>query len=208
MTLGALRISIIAVGASAFCLLQPASVATAATIVHHPVHGVHHPARRRVADIRGRVHAHRYTRGYAHHYAYGYGYNPGAAVAAGVIGGVLGGLAAGYPYDCGSYGYGYGPYYGSCGLGGYEPYYGFGYSPYYGGYGYGNGGYRHAYGGITGRSLGNIGAARIAGGNFGHMGSFGGAHFGGSGGAHIGSFGGGRMGSLGGGHFGGGAHIR
>jgi hypothetical protein len=141
-----------------------------------------------------------------HRYAY-YGYNPGAAVADGVIAGT----AAGYPY-CGDYYYG--SYYGSC-----DDYsYGYPY-PYYD-YGYGFGGpvfvgggrfrQRFDHGFHRGFAFHGDGA-HFGGGNFGHMGSFGGGQFGGghfAGGnfGHMGSFGGG----FGGGHmggFGGGGHF-
>ncbi len=101
MTLGAIRVSALALGGSALTLFSPLPVANAATVVHHPaIHG-------RVTYAHGRhtVHhyAHHYVRG--HRYAYGNGYNPGAAAAVGVIGGILGAGLAG-AYDCGGYGYG------------------------------------------------------------------------------------------------------
>ncbi|HEY1782606.1 MAG TPA: hypothetical protein VGG79_19605 [Roseiarcus sp.] len=192
MTLGAIRVSALALGASALTLLSPLSVANAATVVHHPA------IRGRVTHAHGRhtVHyyAHPYLRG--HRYAYGNGYNPGAAAAVGVIGGILGAGLAG-AYDCGGYGYG------SCDG------YGYGYGPDYGGFGYAYPGYGYGYGAGYGGYGGRYGygghfrggAAHFAGGNFGHMGGFGGGHFGG--------FGGGHMGGVGGGHFGGGgAHFR
>src|SRR3984957_3650503 len=133
MTLGAFRVSALALGASALTLFSSLPVANAATVVHHQaIHG-------RVTYAHGRhtVHhyAHHYVRG--HRYAYGNGYNPGAAAAVGVIGGILGAGLAG-AYDCGGYGYGYG----SCDD------YGYGYEPYYGGFGYGYPGY--GYGGPSG----------------------------------------------------------
>ena len=189
MTLGALRVSALALGASTLTLFSPLPVANAATVVHHPaIHG-------RVTYAHGRHTVHHYARHSVrgHRYAYGNGYNPGAAAAVGVIGGILGAGLAG-AYDCGGYGYGscddygygYGPYYGGFGYG----YPGYGYGAGYGGYGgrYGYGGYGGHFGG---------GAAHFAGGNFGRMGSFGGGHFGG-----------GHMGGFGGGHFGGGGHFR
>src|SRR3984885_14965180 len=109
MTLGALRVSAIALSAAAFVLSSPLSTADAATVTHHYRHAAHP----RVSHgLHGYV-AHGYAghRHYVwrngHRYVYGYGYNPVAAVAAGVIAGT----AAGYPY-CGDYYYW--PYYGSC----------------------------------------------------------------------------------------------
>jgi len=180
MTIGALRISAIALGPAAFAVLSPLPSAGAATVVHHPAHGVH----RQVAHVHGRVYAHHSA--HAHRYAYRNGYNPGAAVAAGVIGGA----AAGYPYSCDYYGYG--PY-GGCDYGDY------GYDgPYFGGFGFGSGFHNRRFGlnhGFQG------GGSRFVGGNFGHMGGFGGGHMGGFGGGHMGGFGGGHFG-------GGGGHIR
>ena len=92
MTYSAFRVSAVALGAMAMVPFAPLSAASAATVVHHPVHG-------HVAYARGRhdVHhyAHRYVAG--HRYVYANGYNPGAAAAVGVIGGILGaGLAGAY----------------------------------------------------------------------------------------------------------------
>jgi len=123
-----------------------------------------------------------------HRYAY-YGYNPGAAVAAGVIAGA----ATGYPY-CGDYNYV--PYYGSC-----DDYsYGYPYPYYDYGYGFGGpvfvgGGRFHDHGFHDHGFAFHGGGTHFAGGNFGHMGGFGGG------------FGGGHMGGFGGGHFGGGGRF-
>jgi hypothetical protein len=190
MTLGALRVSALALSAAAFVLSAPLSGAGAATVGHHYQHVTHprvtHGAHGYVA--RNRV-AH-------HHYAwrngrrYAYGYNPGAAVAAGVIGGALG--AAAYPYSCDDSYYGS---YGACDTGDYA--WGGDYGPYYGGYGYYPGFYgRHNGYGFNrfGYGHGFAGAGgHFAGGNFGHMGGFGGGHFGGFGGGHFGGGGGGRF---------------
>ena len=147
---------------------------------------------------------------------------------------MIAGAAAGYPY-CDSYYYG--PYYGSCDD------YSWGYPyPYYDyGYGWGgpvffvgrdhfhhglhrgfafHGGGAHVAGGnfghMGGFGGGQFGGGHFAGGNFGHMGGFGGGQFGGghfAGGnfGHMGGFGGGfgggHMGGFGGGHFGGGGHF-
>jgi hypothetical protein len=192
MTLGALRISALALGASALALLSPLPAANAATVAHHYQH-VAHP--RVTHGVHGYVaHSHTAPRHYVwrNGHRYVYGYNPDAAVAAGMIGSALGAAAA-YPYSCG---YDYGPYgcdYGDYGWGGY-------YAPYYGGFGYGYapGFYGRNYGYGFGRGF-HGGGAHFASGNFGHMG-FGGGHFGG--------FGGGHMGGFGGGHIGGGAHVR
>src|ERR1700729_2672009 len=123
MTLGALRVSALALSAAAFVLSSPLSAAGAATVVHHSghsaraahtsvSHGLHgyvarsHAGHRYVArDHAGHRH---YVWRDGHRYVYGYGYNPGAAVA----GGVIAGAAAGYPYCGDSY---YGSYYGSAG---------------------------------------------------------------------------------------------
>jgi hypothetical protein len=200
MTLSALRVSAIALSAAAFVLSSPVPAANAATVTHHYRHAAHP----RVAHgVHGYVaHSHVGHRHYVwrngHRYAY-YGYNPAAAVADGVIAGA----AAGYPY-CGDYYYG--SYYGSC-----DDYsYGYPY-PYYD-YGYGFGGpvfvgggrfhHRFDHGFHRGFAFHGRGA-HFAGGNFGHMGGFGGGQFGGG---HFGGFGGGggHMGGFGGGHFGGG----
>jgi hypothetical protein len=121
MTLGALRVSAIALSAAAFVLSSPLSAADAATVPHHSGYAAHprvsHGFHGRVARAHS-GHRHYVWRN-GHRYVYGYGYNPGA------------GVAAGYPY-CGDYYYG--PYYGSC-----DDYsYGYPY-PYYD-YGYGFGG--------------------------------------------------------------------
>jgi hypothetical protein len=200
MTLGALRVSALALSAAAFVLSAPLSGAGAATVAHHYQHVIHPRDTHGVHGYVARNHvAH-------HHYAwrngrrYAYGYNPGAAVAAGVIGGV----AAGYPY-CGDY---YGSYYGSC-----DDYsYGYPYSDYgydYGGPGFFVGGDRFHHRFDHGFGF-HGGGAHFAGGNFGHMGGFGGGQMGGFGGGHFGGFGGGHMGGFGGGHmggFGGGGHF-
>ena len=220
MTLGALRVSAIALSAAAFVLSSPLSAADAATVAHHSGYAAHP----RVSHgLHGRVgYAHAGHRHYVwrngHRYVYGYGYNPGAAVAAGVIAGA----AAGYPY-CGDYYYG--PYNGSC-----DDYsYGYPY-PYYD-YGYGFGGpvfvgggrfhhrFDHGFDHGFHRGFAFHGdGAHFVGGNFGHMGGFGGGQFGGghfAGGnfGHMGGFGGGQFGGghfgggFGGGHFGGGGHF-
>jgi hypothetical protein len=205
ITHGALRISAIAVVAAAFVSLLPLSAASAATVVHHPAHGVHHAAggvHRHVAHVHGRVyahhyghvyahhyaHAHRYAYGHAHRYAYGYGYDPS------VIGGVA---AASYPYCDDDYYYG--SYYGSC------DYYSGGY-PYWWGPGFIGGGHFHR--GFHHVFAFHGGGARFASGNFGHtgFGGVGGGQMGGFRGGHIGGFGGGgfgggHMGGFGGGHF-------
>jgi hypothetical protein len=191
MTLGALRVSAIALGASALALLSPLPAANAATVTHRYQHVAHprvaHGAHAYVAH--SRTGARHYVWRNGHRYASGYGYNPGAAVAAGVIGGALG--AAANPYTCE---YDYGPY-GGCDYGDYADYGDYG--PYYGGFGYG---YAPGfYGGNFGHGF-HGGGARFASGNFGHMGGFGGGHMGG--------FGGGHMGGFGGGHFGGGGRLR
>jgi hypothetical protein len=209
MTIGALRVSAIALGAAA--LVLPLS-ADAATVSHHyrqAAHSsvAHHSVVRHSYVARGHAQHSYVARGYAghrryvwrngHRYAY-YGYNPGAA-------GVVAGAAAGYPY-CGD---DYGSYYGSC-----DDYsYGYPYPDY--GYDYGFGGpvfferghfhhrFDHGFG-FHG------GGARVAGGNLGHTGSFDGGHVGGFGGGHFGGFGGGHFGGFGGGHFSGfgGGHFR
>src|ERR1700757_1088008 len=91
MTLGALRVSAIALSAAALALLSPLPAANAATVAHHDQH-VAHPRVTRGAH--GYVaHSHDSARHYVwrngHRYADGYGYTPGGAVAAGVIGGAL-----------------------------------------------------------------------------------------------------------------------
>jgi hypothetical protein len=201
MTLNALQISAIALGAAALVSSAPLSPASAATVVHHPAHAVHS----RVAH--GAVHS-RVAHGYAHHpvhryayrhgHRYAYGYNPGAAVAGAVIGSAVGAAAA-YPYGCDPY-YS-GPWgYGSCPADDWGGYYG----PAYGGFGYGYGpgfvGHHRHFGFNNGVGF-NGGGPHIAGGNFGHVGGFGGGHVGGFGGGHMGGFGGGHMGGFGGGHF-------
>jgi hypothetical protein len=201
MTLGALRVSAVALGASALALLSPLSAANAATVAHHTQHVAHSRVAR---GAHGYVaHSHTGPRHYVwrNGHRYVYGSNPGAAVAAGVIGGALG-AAAGYPY-CGDYSYG--PFNGSC-----EDYgWGYGYPDDYG-YGWGGPvfvGRDHFHHDFGNRVPFHGGGARFASGNFGHMG-FGGGHFGGFGGGHVGGFGGGHMGGFGGGHFGGGGHLR
>jgi hypothetical protein len=177
MTLGAFRVSAVALGASALALLSPLAAANAATVAHpyqHPAHSrVVHGAHGYVAH--SRTGARHYVWRNGHRYVYGY--DPGAAVAAGVVGGVLG--AAANPYACE---YDYGPYggcdYGDYGWGGYAPYYGgFGFAP-----GFYGGNFGHGFHG---------GGAHFANGNFGHMGFGGGGHMGGFGGGHFG--GGGRV---------------
>src|SRR5580700_5900847 len=194
MTLGALRVSALALSAAAFVLSAPLSGAGAATGAHHYQHVIHPRVTHGVHGYVARNHvAH-------HHYAwrngrrYAYGYNPGAAVAAGVIGGV----AAGYPY-CDNY---YGSYYGSC-----DDYsYGYPY-PYYD-YGYGFGGpvfvgvgrFHHRFDhdfdhGFHRGFVFHGGEAHFGGGNFGHVGGFtggqfGGGHFAGANFGHMGGFGG------------------
>jgi hypothetical protein len=190
MSLDALRISAIALGAAALTSLSPISTASAAAVVRHPIHAAHHYAGRGHVHHYAYRHGHRYV--YPHGHRYAYGYDPGAAVAGAVIGGALG-AAAGYPYGCdpysnGPWGYGSCPAYDS---GGYDG------GPYYGGFGYG---YGPAYGGgFYGHGFGHqAGRAGFASGNFGHMGRFGGGRMGGFGG-HTGGFGG-HMGGFGGGH--------
>ena len=202
MTLGALRVSAIALSAAAFVLSSPLSAADAATVPHHSGYAAHprvsHGFHGRVARAHS-GHRHYFWRN-GHRYMYGYGYNPGA------------GVAAGYPY-CGDYYYG--PYYGSC-----DDYsYGYPY-PYYD-YGYGFGGpvfvgrgrfhhrFDHGFDHGFHRGLAFHGdGAHFAGRNFGHMGGFGGGQFGGGHfGGFGGGFGGGHMGGFGGGHFGGGGHF-
>ena len=212
MTLGALRVSALALSAAAFVLSSPLSAAGAATVVHHSGHSAraaHTSVSHGLYGYVARSHAgHRYVardhaghRHYVwrdgHRYVY-YGYNPGAAVA----GGVIAGAAAGYPYCGDSY---YGSYYGSCddySYGYQYPYYdydyGFGGPVFFGGDRFHHGFHNQGFG-----FHGN--GAHFAGGNFGHMGGFGGGHVGGFGG---GGFGGGHMGGFGGGHFGGGGHFR
>src|SRR5260370_14967888 len=99
MTLGALRVSAIALSAAAFVLSSPLSAANAATVTHHYRHAAHprdaHGAHGYVAH-RHAGHRHYVWRN-GHRYAY-YAYNPGAAVADSEIAGT----AAGYPY-CGAY---------------------------------------------------------------------------------------------------------
>ena len=155
-----------------------------------------------------------------------------------MIGGALG-AAAGYPYSCdygyygypygacAGYGYGdYGPYYGDYGFDyDYPGFFGYGYGPGYGFYGgrrfFGRRGFgEHRFGerGFAGAHSLVGGGPRIAGGNVGHMGGFGGfagparvasgsfghmsgfgSGFGGggfAGGGHMGGFGGGRTFSL------------
>src|ERR1700722_13825759 len=179
MTLGALRVSAIALSAAAFVLSSPLSSADAATLPHHYRHAAH-------PRVSQGVHGHglhRYTpHGHAghrhyvwrngHRYAYVYGYIPGAA-------GVMAGAAAGYPY-CGDYTYG--SYYGSC-----DDYsYGYPYPYYDYGYGYGGpvfvggGRFRHRFdhgfdhGFHRGFAFHGDGAhfhgdgAHFGGGNFGH----------------------------------------
>jgi len=84
MTLGALRVSALALSAAAFVLSAPLSGAGAATVAHHYQHVIHPRDTHGVHGYVARNHvAH-------HHYAwrngrrYAYGYNPGAAVAAGL----------------------------------------------------------------------------------------------------------------------------
>jgi hypothetical protein len=212
MTLGALRVSAIALSAAAFVVSSPLSGADAATVAHHYRHAAHP---RVSPGLHGYVaHGHAGHRHYVwrngHRYVYGYGYNPVAA-------GVIAGAAAGYPY-CGDYDYG--SYYGSC-----DDYsYGYPY-PYYD-YGYGWGGpvfvgggrfhHRFDHGFHRGFAFHGNGA-HFAGRNFGHVngfgaGQFGGGHFAGGNFSHVGGFGGGfgggHMGGFGGGHFGGGGHFR
>jgi hypothetical protein len=91
MTLGAVRISAIALGVAAMASLSPPSAS--ATVVHHSGHAIH----RHVAH----PYAHRYAWRHGHPNGYGYGDSPGAAAAAGVIGAVIGlAAAASYPYPC------------------------------------------------------------------------------------------------------------
>ena len=135
MTLGALRVSALALSAAALVLSSPLSAANAATVARHYQHATHyqHAAHSRVAHARVAHGVHEYVaRGHAGHrhyvwrngHRYAYGYNPGAAVAAGVIGGV----AAGYPYSCD---YSYSGPYGGYDYGDYADY-GYDYGPYYG----------------------------------------------------------------------------
>src|SRR3984957_17442536 len=116
MTLGALRVSAIALSAAAFVLSSPLSAADPATVAHHYLHPAHPrclPASPRSGPARpgfvpnGREAHRHYVWRNGHRYVYGYGYNPGAVVAAGVIAGA----AAGYPYCGDTY---YRSYYGSC----------------------------------------------------------------------------------------------
>ena len=222
MTLGALRVSAIALSAAAFVVSSPLSGADAATVAHHYRHAAHP---RVSPGLHGYVaHGHAGHRHYVwrngHRYVYGYGYNPVAA-------GVIAGAAAGYPY-CGDYDYG--SYYGSC-----DDYsYGYPY-PYYD-YGYGWGGpvfvgggrFHHRFdhgfhrgfafhgngahfagrnfGHVNGVGVGQFGGGHFAGGNFGHVGGFGGGQFGGGHfvGGNFGHAGGVGVGQFGGGHFAGG----
>ena len=193
MTLNAFRISAIALGAAALVLSATLSTASAAAVVHHPAHAAH----RYVAHGYAHHYAHRYAYRHGHRYVYwrghryAYGYNPGAAVAGAVIGSAIG-AAATYPYGCDPYSYGWG--YGSCPTYDWGGYYG----PAYGGFAYGYGpGFYHRHGFYYNHGSGfnhgfgfNGGGPRFVGGNFGHMGGFGGGHMGGFGG-HMG----------GGGHF-------
>ena len=237
MTLGALRVSAVALSAAAFVLSSPVPAANAATVAHH--YG--HAAQARVSHglygnvARGHAGHRHYVWRNGHRYAY-YGYNPGAAVAAGVIAGA----AAGYPYysNCGDYYYG--SYHGSCDDYSYGypyPYYDYGYgfgSPvFFGGGRFHHGFHDHDFAFHHGFGHGfsfHGGGARFANGNFGHTGGFGGGQFGGfgggrfggfggghvggfggagfAGGGHMGGFGGGHFGGFGGGHFGGGGHFR
>jgi hypothetical protein len=197
-----LRASAIALGAAALVSLSPlfpASADTGAasgqiplavsgtTTIHHPAHTYvrhyadHYTHHQRYVWRNGR----RYVWN-GHGYVYDYGFD--AAGAGGVVGGVAGlSPAAGYPYSYNC------DYYGSCpddyGWGDdYWPLWGGYYGPYYGGFGYGyrRGFYDHGFNhGFNG------GGPGFAGGNFGHMGGFGGSHFGGFGGGHFGGFGGG-----------------
>ena len=194
MTHGALRVSAIALGAAALVSLSPLSAASAATVVHHPAHAVHRPGRACLWPRRARARpslrmAQRASlrlwlwlqprRGRRRRSDRR---RPWRA-------------AAGYPYDCGGYYSGStGRTYGSC-------------SGYYG----------SAATRTTATAMDGLrvtmaatveatatvtacrgGGAQFAGGNFGHMGGFGGSHFGGFGGGHFGG------GFGGGGHFGGG----
>src|ERR1700733_5232140 len=105
MTLGALRVSAIALSAAAFVLSSPLSSADAATVAHHyrhaahprVSHGLHGHGLRGEGLDKYAAHGHAGHRHYVwrngHRYVYGYGYSPGAA-------GVIAGAAAGYPY-CG-----------------------------------------------------------------------------------------------------------
>jgi hypothetical protein len=234
MTLGALRVSAIALSAAAFVLSSPLSPADAATVAHpyrhaaHPrvSHGLHGHGLHGQGLHRYVAHGHAGHRHYVwrngHRYVSGYGYNPGAAVAAGVIAGA----AAGYPY-CGDTSYG--SYYGSCDDYSYDypyPYYDYGYGyggpvfvggarfhhrfdhGFHRGFGF-HGGGAHFTGGnvghVGGFGAGQFGGGHFAGGNFGHAGGFGGGHVGGFGGG----FGGGHVGGFGGGHMGGfgGGHV-
>jgi hypothetical protein len=178
MTLGALRVSAIALSAAALVLSSPLSAADAATVAHHYRHAAHP----RVSHgLHGYVaHGHAGHRHYVwrngHRYVYGYGSNPGAAR-------VVVGTAAGYPY-CDDYYYR--SYYGSC-----DDYsYGYPY-PYYD-YGYGFGGpvfvvggrfhhrFDHHFDHGFHRGFAFHGdRAHFGGGNFGHVGGVGGGQFGG-----------------------------
>src|ERR1700722_7665433 len=180
MTLGALRVSAIALSAAAFVLSSPLSAADAATVAHHYRHAAH-PRVSHGHGLHGYVaHRHAGHRHYVwrngHRYVYRSGYNPVAAVA-------IAGAAAGYPYCGDTY---YGPYYGSCDD------YSWGYPyPYYD-YGYGFGGpvfvgvgrFHHRFGhrfdhGFHRGFAFHGNGAHFAGRNFGHTGGFGGGQFGG-----------------------------
>ena len=105
MTLGALRVSALALSAAAFVLSAPLPAAMrrpSLIIISTLLTRGSRTARTGTSRVPRRP---RYVaRGHAGHrhyvwrngHRYAYGYNPGAAVAAGVIGGV----AAGYPYSC------------------------------------------------------------------------------------------------------------
>ena len=117
MTLGALRVSALALSAAALVLASPLPAANARRLVAHSTHismPLTHVSLLACHARLARVRRARPRRPIAITFgetdtATLNGYNPGAAVAAGVIGGSL---AAGYPYSCdysycGPYGYGY-----------------------------------------------------------------------------------------------------
>src|ERR1700727_384584 len=97
MTLGALRVSAIALSAAAFVLSSPLSAADAATVAHHYRHAAHPRVSHGLHGYVAHGHAghRRYVWRNGHRYVYRYGYDPVAA-------GVIAGAAAGYPY-CGDY---------------------------------------------------------------------------------------------------------
>ena len=209
MTIGALQTSAIALGAAAFAMMSTIPAADAATAVHHYGHAAHaHVAHARVAH--GHVYGHvaRARAGTRHYvwrngrrYAYGAATIPGrpsrpelsaaflavwrAAIRIPATTPTTGRMipAATMASETATTGHTTATAMAhtmavTAAMGG-------GYGG-YGGYGHGR-----VFGGHF-----NGGAAHLAGGNFGHMGSFGGSHFGGFGGGHVGGFGGGHLADL------------